>query len=579
MDRHAIALVLEEIGTLLELQGENRFKSRAFLNAARAVERAEGDVAALARTGGLEGVAGIGPATANVIRELVATGTSPYLADLRARTPHGFRELLSVPGLGATKVRQLHQQLGIENVADLARAAAEGRIAGVRGFGPKMQEKIAHGVQFVRGGAGRRRLSRALESADRVVGQVRAIAGVKRAELGGELRRCFETVDGIDVVAAVDARRTRGVLDAFAAMPGASNGQVIGEDRAQAVLGDGLALRLRCVPAAAFGPAWIDSTGSDAHLEGLRIAGAITGVELHPHALRRGERTVNAPEEEDVYAALRLRWIPPELRESGRDEILAAADDRLPSLVEYGDVKGCFHCHTTASDGKATLDEMAQGARARGWRYLGIADHSQAAGYAGGLSPADIVRQHEAIDAWNESRGQELWIFKGIEADILADGTLDYATFGDAVLGTFDYVVGSVHSGFGMPRAQMTRRVLRALENPFITFLGHPTGRLLLIREGYAIDLEDVIAAAAERGVGIEINCDPHRMEMDWRHWREAREKGILTALNPDAHSVRELDNVRLGTTIARKGWLEAKDVVNTWELDEVRAHFARKGR
>jgi DNA polymerase (family 10) len=322
----------------------------------------------------------------------------------------------------------------------------------------------------------------------------------------------------------------------------------------------------------------MDNTGSSAHMEGLHIAAAVTGVHIVGGELRRGARKVAVSEEEDVYAALSLPWIPPELRESGRDEILAAADGRLPRLVAYDDVRGCFHCHTTASDGKATLDEMAEGALARGWRYLGIADHSQAAGYAGGLSPADIARQHDAIDAWNDSRGHELWLFKGIEADILADGELDYAALGETVLGTFDYVVGSVHSGFGMPRAQMTRRVLRALQNPFITFLGHPTGRLLLIREGYAIDLDEVVAAAADRRVGIEINCDPHRMEMDWRHWREAKAKGVATALNPDAHSVRELDNVRLGTTIARKGWLETGDVVNTWELDEVRAHFARKG-
>src|SRR5690606_406539 len=269
MDRHAIALVLEEIGTLLELQGENRFKARAFLNAARAIERAEGDVAQLARTGELERVPGIGPATASVIRELVETGHSPYLADLRARTPRGFRELLNVPGLGATKVRQLHQQLGIETVDDLERAAREGRIATLRGFGPKLQEKIAQGVQFVRGGAGRRRLSRALESADRVVGQVRAMAGVQRAELAGDLRRCFETVDGVDVVASARKSDIGAVLVAFAAMPGATNGRRSADDRAEAALADGLALRLRCVPPSSFGVAWIEETGSAAHVEGL----------------------------------------------------------------------------------------------------------------------------------------------------------------------------------------------------------------------------------------------------------------------------------------------------------------------
>jgi DNA polymerase (family 10) len=577
MDRHAIALVLEEIGTLLDLHGENRFKARAFHNAARAVERTDDDVAALARTGGLEGVSGVGPATAAVIRELVATGRSGYLAELRTRTPAGFRELLSVPGLGVSKVRLLHQQLGIQTVEELERAAAEGRIAEVRGFGERMQEKIAKGVQFVRGGSGRRRLARALESAERVIGHVRSLPGVGRAEMGGELRRCCETVAGVDLVARVEARHTPAVLERFAALPGAARGSVAGDDRAEAVLADGLALRLHCVPPAAFAAAWVENTGSQEHVEGLRAAAELAGLRLDGAGLWRARRRAATPDEASLYEALSLAWVPPELRETGRDEILAAAERRLPDLVRYEQLRGCFHCHTTASDGRDTLEQLAEGALARGWRYLGIADHSQAAGYAGGLSADEIARQHEAIDAWNDARGTELWLFKGIEADILADGSLDYAALGDAVLGRFDYVVGSVHSGFGMPRAQMTQRVLRALENPFLTFLGHPTGRLLLIREGYAIDLDAVIAAAAERDIGIEINADPHRMEMDWRYWKDARARGVLTAINPDAHSVRELDNVRLGTTVARKGWLEAADVVNAWDLDEVRKHFARK--
>jgi DNA polymerase (family X) len=577
MDKHAVALVLEEIGTLLDLHGENRFKARAFQNAARAIERAADDLDALVRTGGIDAVPGVGPATAAVIRELVETGRSRYLADLRTRTPVGFRELLSVPGLGVGKVRQLHRELGIATVADLERAAAEGRIAQVKGFGEKMQQRIARGVQFVRGGAGRRRLSRALESADRVVGHVRALPGVDRAELGGELRRCVETVDGVDVVARATARATPRILDAFAALPGAAQGSVVSDDRAEAVLGDGLALRLRCVPAAAFAAAWIDSTGSEAHRDGLSVAAELAGLRLADDGLWRGTRRVGAANEEDVYAALSLAWVPPELRESGRAEILAAAEGGLPDLVHYEQLRGCFHCHTTASDGRDTLEQLAEGALERGWRYLGIADHSQAASYAGGLSLDEIARQHEAIDAWNDARGHELWLFKGIEADILSDGALDYADLGDAVLGRFDFVVGSVHSGFGMARAEMTKRVLRALENPFLTFLGHPTGRLLLIREGYAIDLDDVIAAAAEHDVAIEINADPHRMEMDWRYWKDACARGVVTAINPDAHSVCELDNVRLGTTVARKGWLEARHVVNTWELDEVQRYFGRK--
>ncbi|MGH7504200.1 MAG: PHP domain-containing protein, partial [Longimicrobiales bacterium] len=281
----------------------------------------------------------------------------------------------------------------------------------------------------------------------------------------------------------------------------------------------------------------------------------------------------------EIYDALSLDFVPPELREDGRAEILAAAERRLPRLVAFADLRGCFHCHTTASDGRATLEELAAGAIARGWRYLGIADHSQAAGYAGGLSPDDIARQHDTIDAWNVQRGDELWLFKGIEADILVDGSLDYADAGAAILGRFDYVIGSVHSSFSLPRAQMTRRIVKAIENPYLTFLGHATGRLLLMREGYAVDVDAIIDTAAERGAGIEINSDPHRMELDWRHWPRARERGVKTALNPDAHSVRDLDYLLLGVTVARKGWLEPSDVVNTWELDDVKAYFSRRER
>ena len=578
MDKHAVALVLEEIGTLLDLAGENRFKARAFHNAARAIDKTEEDVGALARTGDLEGVAGIGRATAAVIRELVETGSSRYLAELRERTPPGFRELLAVPGLGVTKVRQLHRQLGIATVADLERAAAEGRIAGVRGFGERMQERIAHGVRFVRGGAGRRRLSRAIESADRVVGHVRALPGVKRAELAGELRRCCETVAGVDIVAAVDVRSERRVLEAFAAQPGAARGEALDAEHAEAVLGDGLALRLRCVAPPAFAAAWIHATGSAAHVDGLRVAAELASLRLDGNGLWRGEERVATDDEEEVYAALALDFVPPELREEGRAEILAAAERGLPRLVQYEDLRGCFHCHTTDSDGRATLEELAAGAIARGWRYLGVADHSEAAFYAGGLSLDQIERQHRAIDAWNAQRGDALWLFKGIEADILVDGTLDYTDAGD-VLQRFDYVVGSVHSSFALPRAQMTKRLVTAVRNPHLTFLGHATGRLLLMREGYAVDMDAVIDAAADRGAAIEINADPHRMELDWRYWPDAKRKGVKTAVNPDAHSVRDLDYVRLGMTVARKGWLETADVINTWELDEVKAYFERKGQ
>jgi DNA polymerase (family 10) len=290
---------------------------------------------------------------------------------------------------------------------------------------------------------------------------------------------------------------------------------------------------------------------------------------LNETGLYRGQQRVPTDTEEDVYRALDLPFVEPELRETGVEVDVAEAG-LLPELIQYDDLRGCFHCHTQYSDGKATIAEMAEAAHERGWRYLGIADHSQFAGYAGGLSPNQIRKQHEEIDAWNDEHGKRVWLFKGTEADILADGEVDYFDRPD-VLASFDFVVGSVHSSFGLPRAAQTQRFLRAIESPYLTFLGHLTGRLLLSRKGIELDLEAVLGAAAERGIAIEINSDPRRMEMDWRYWPGAKRLGIHTAINPDAHSPRELDFVHNGVVIARKGWLEKKDVINTWTLTEVK--------
>jgi len=575
MDRRALALVLEEIGTLMELQGENPFRARAFYNAARAAEGLEGDVAALAVSGELAKVKGFGPATAEVARELAATGESTLHRELRSRTPDGLIELLGVPGLGARRLHTLHMELGIASAEDLERAAAEDRIAALPGFGKKTQAKLLEGVAFLRSVRGRRRAPEAWTVASWVVGLLEANAAVGRAKAVGELRRRLETVDVIEVVAAT--RDADAVIREFLALPNVAHGERDGGACARVRLADGVAVALRCVEPEAYVAAVVHGTGSPGHWEGLVSRAASLGLRLDDRGLWRGTARVGVDDEAALYAALELDVVAPELREGA--EALAAAEARaLPRLVAYDDLRGCFHCHTTYSDGRASVREMAEAARARGWRYLGIADHSQAATYAGGLTPDAIARQHDEIDAWNEERGHELWIFKGIEADILPDGRLDYADAGENILARFDYVVGSVHSSFGLSEAEQTARVLRAMENPHLTFLGHPTGRLLLSRQGYRIDLDAVIDAAAERGVAIEINANPRRLDMDWRHWRRAREKGVLTAINPDAHSTEGLDDVRWGVNVARKGWLTAGDVINAWELDAVRRHL-KEGR
>src|SRR5690606_31619453 len=302
---------------------------------------------------------------------------------------------------------------------------------------------------------------------------------------------------------------------------------------ATARLAEGAMLAVSCAAPGSFAAALLHATGSEEHWAALVERAASLGMQLTPGGLLRDGAPVAAEDEAALYAALELTFVPPELRE-GRGELEAAAAGALPRLVAYEDLRGCFHCHTTYSDGKATLREMAEAARARGWRYLGLADHAQYAAYAGGLEPDDIARQHEEIDEWNAEHGDSLWIFKGIEADILPDGRLDYADLDEDVLARFDYVVGSIHSSFGLSEREQTERMIRAMENPHLTFLGHPTGRLLLSRQPYAINMDAIIDAAAERGVAIEINANPRRLDMDWRLWRRAKEKGVRTGINPD---------------------------------------------
>jgi DNA polymerase (family X) len=570
MDKHAVALVLEEIASLLEAGGENRFKARAFRTAARAVEKLDTDLRTVVAHGTLRDERGIGPATARVIEELVATGESEYLADLRGRAPSGMRELLRVPGLGAKKIAQLHAELGIADVDALEEAAHSGRIAGLRGFGSRTQAAILAGIPFARGASGRRRYHSAEEAALRIAGFITAQDGVVRAEVAGELRRRLEIVQGITIVAAV-AGEPAAFVDVVRRTPGLrwTDGAAAGGDHTGAFgrLGDGFGVEVRLCTVGEFGTALLLATGSDAHVAALEEMAAARG--LVP-AVR---------EEQEVYAALGLQYVPPELRETG-SEVAAAARNALPRLVEYADLRGCFHCHTTASDGKATLQEMAEGALELGWRYLGIADHSRNAGYAGGLSAAAVRKQHREIDAWNRRRGSEMYLFQGIEADILQDGQLDYAGQGEGeLLDAMDYVVGSVHSLFRMERAVMTARLQRAVSDPRLTFLGHATGRLLLIRDGYQLDVDAVIAAAAAAGAAIEINADPHRLDMSWQHWPRARELGIRTAINPDAHSVRGMSNVIYGVNIARKAWLTTDDVINAWELKDVQEYLTERKR
>lgn len=570
------AAALGEIAMLLEVVGGNPFRAKAFQSAARTLETSSADLTALAAAGELRTLPGVGEGIAGVLKELVETGTSRMLQELRAQTPVGLYDVMRIKGVGAKRGRTLFKELGIDSLEKLEEAAAAGRLAALPGFGAKTAEKILEGVAFARSQRGRRRYYQAVEAAAALLELVESLPGVLRASPAGQVRRRLEVVDSIDMVAAADDPQT--VLAAFRALQGVQRADADDADScAEVRFADGLRATLTCVPPQAYPTALVFATGSDAHLAQLAAWAEGKKLRLERDGVYAGTRRRAVKDEAGVYKVLGLDFIPPELRE-GWGEIEAAAEGNLPELVDTDDLRGTFHCHTTYSDGRASVAEMAEAARERGWRYLGIADHSQSAGYAGGLPVAAVRRQHREIDAWNAEHGgkgkKRFRLFKGIESDILASGALDYPA---DVLRAFDYVVGSVHSNFALPEKEQTARLIRAVSNPHITILGHATGRLLLKRTGYAVDVKAVIDAAAEHGTCVEINADPHRLDVNWENARYAAQKGVLIPINPDAHSTGALGNVAYGVNVARKAWLTAPQVLNTWDLDDLEEFLAQR--
>jgi len=572
MDPRTAAHVLNQIAEHLQLRGEQRFKSKAYETAARALLTLDtDDLGALDRAGALAPVKGLGPATLSVVRDLVETGESRYLEQLRASTPEGLLELLDVPGLGTAKIHQLHEALGIRSLAELEAAARDGRLATVKGFGPKGVERILKGIGFARSAGTRQLYPRALAEALALLQMVRAHPEVTRAELAGSVRRHHETPADVDIVAAT-AGDPVVVAASFARAPGVRT--VTGERSATPGITyvDGTRLDLALVPERHFATALFRATGTPGHVAAVaaRLAGRSLSLGDDDTLRDASGHEVDVASEAQLYALAGMAFVEPEMREA-RGEVEEAARGPMPRLLELSDLRGVLHCHSTWSDGKATIAEMAAAARARGWSYLGITDHSQAAFYAGGLAPARVREQHEEIDALNAA-DPDFRILKGVEADILADGAIDY----DAeTLSAYDFVVGSVHSRFNMDRTTMTDRVLRAIEGRYLTVLGHPTGRLLLSRDAYAIDMDAVLAAAGARGVAVELNADPHRLDLDWRLLRQARAAGALIEIGPDAHSTTGLDNVKFGVGMARKGGLTRDDVLNTRSAGEVLAFAA----
>lgn len=565
MDSRTAAHVLNQIGSLLELAGAPRFNSRAYKRAATAVlALGAEDLAPLLKSGELKKTPNVGPATLAVVQELIETGESSYLQKLNEGLPSGLVQMIRVPGLGLSKVNLIHSELGIETLEELEEAARDGRLAKLPKFGPKTAERVLAGISFARNSGRQSLYYRALLQAVVLQQSVENHPDVTEAIIAGAVRRHTETVGDIDIVAICDAdpiEVAKSFANATAVHEVVENGS-----RISIKYIDETRMDLWCTrPEDAAVTLW-RATGSNEHILELTSYAEQKGFKLDDTHLidSKGKRRKTASESE-FFAALGLQDIPPEMRE-GMGEIEAAATNSLPDLIVSEDIKGALHCHSDWSDGGATIEEMAQAAKDRGWKYIGITDHSQYAFYAGGMKTDKVKQQHDEIDEVN-SRMKGVRVLKGIECDILPDGNLDY---GDATLDTFEYIVGSVHSQFKMDRAAMTKRVLTAMDDPRLTILGHATGRLLLSREGYSIDIDAIIEKAAENGTVLELNCDPHRMDLDWRYVRKARDRGVIVEIGPDAHSEMSLDNIEMGVGLARKAWLTKDDVLNAKPAKEV---------
>jgi DNA polymerase (family 10) len=546
-DTQAVARLLREYAHRASLRGGNPYRAKAYLKAADSLGALSQPLEKVIAAGTLTELPGIGDAIADIVTKLHQTGSHPSLEKLRKEVPEGVLELFTVPGLRPDKILKLHQELGIASLADLEAAAKEDRIRAVKGLGAALQTKILQNLSIARSGEARLHLHKAAALLEHAITAIKQQhPEYSRIEIAGDFRRGCELVSDFALVAETKASLK-------SEEPGG--------------------LELTVTDKKHFGAALLHATGSADHIEQLAKRARDEGLELRPDGLYRGKRLIASETEEDIYEALGLQFIEPELRE-GRDEILGAAKHKLPTLVSDRDLHGILHCHTTASDGTETLETMADATRKRGFEYFGVADHSQSAHYAGGLSPEEIAEQQREADRLNKRYGKSFRILKGIEADILGDGSLDYP---DRILSSFDFVVASVHSRFKMPKKEQTKRILKALENRYTTILGHMTGRQLARRPGYEIDIDTVLKACAEHGVAVEINAHPWRLDLDWRWHQAALDYGCMFSINPDAHSIRELDHMHWGVEMARKGGVPPERVLNAMPLAKLLRHLQRR--
>lgn len=582
MNKSDVVEVLEEIAVLLELKGENPFKSRAYSQGARTLELLTEDLGVIIQEGRLGEIKGIGSALQQKITELVTTGRLGYYDELKASIPAGMLAMLEIQGLGPKRIRQLHEKLGVASIPELEKACQENKVSELAGFGEKSQQKLLAGIEQLKSFQNQHRYGDVMDRAEEIREALREHPEVIRVSVAGSLRRSKEVIKDMDLL--VSSSNPASVMDYFVSLDGVVRVTNHGETKSSVILEGGLQCDLRVVPDAQFASALHHFTGSKEHNVMMRQRAIAQGKKMSEWGLfkitkeggEEKEESILVRTEEELFQELGLSMIPPELREA-QGEIEAAEAGKIPRLIEWTELRGTFHNHTTESDGKNTLEEMAAAAHELGLEYLGIADHSKSSFQANGLSEERLMNQVAAIEKLNRKYQEEGFkVLSGVECDILKGGELDYE---DSVLAKLDYVVASIHSGFTATEEEMTARIIRAMENPHVTMMGHLTGRLLLQRAPYALNIPKVLEVAAETGTWIELNANPYRLDLDWRWWRKAQELGVKCVINPDAHRIDQLGYLKLGVQIARKGWLRKEDVVNSQPLVAIEGLLQKKRR
>lgn len=566
MNNQEISQFLTEIANLLDIIGGNPFRIRSYRNGARIVDDLSEDLASMVRDGkDLTSVPGIGASLAEKIREIIGTGKLKFLDDLKKQLPPGLPELLKLQGIGPKKVKLFYDEAGVDSIDSLARAAETGKLHGLFRMGDKTETKILRAIENYRKGAGRFRIDTGFTYADSIVSYLNPVQGLKALVPAGSLRRRQETIGDLDILAI--CRDSAPLMDRFITYDNAEEILAHGSTKSSLRLGDGLQVDLRAMDNQQFGSALLYFTGSKAHNIALRKRAIGMGLKLSEYGVFRGPAAVGGKTEDDCYRALGLPWIPPELREN-RGEIEAAERDELPRLIELKEIRGDCHMHTTASDGKNSIEEMARAARDRGYSYISITEHSQALRIAGGLNEKSLTQHLRRIEKANRAV-EGIRILKGVEVDIMGDGSLDLK---DNTLKECEIVIAAIHSRFNLAEKEMTKRIIRGIRNRHVNILAHPTGRLILEREPYRVDLEEVIKVAVGEGVMMEINAHPRRLDLNDIHTRMAKEMGAKMIINTDAHSISQLDLMKYGVFTARRGWLEKKNVINTYPLKKLLA-------